>query len=342
MTDPCWYCGRAGEFLCDAPIGNASEPDRCEWDPAKGELRVDGSGCTERATQIVGADGYVRVCDGCAAAPQLKRRRARKPIDPKARRVITCDAAACRACAARFGWRTLMSAIVCTRSGKGRGCHGVSVERCHAHTAAEEPGPEGAGPEEIRAVVRAACAELFRSAPVIHRDAKPGNRDRWRENNRLFLDELREGRRWQEWAAKELEVRGLRVELPEHSERGAIEDADRWTRDDQDLVVRNTAVGDCVLEVKSRPLYFLDPPSYPYPTALVDTVDGWAAKAVEPRAVLLVSRPAKRILVVSAATRGRWTVKRARDGVRNTVADFYECPRNLLASFEWLVNKLLP
>jgi len=344
VTDPCWYCGRPGDLLCDGVIGAERWPDRCEWDPATGEPRLEDAGCTARATQIVGADGYVRVCDGCAAAPQLKRRRARKPIDPAARRPVTCDAAACRRCAVHFGWKQVLSAIVCTRGGKGHGCQRVGVHRCHAHVAAEEPGPEHAGPAEIREVVRAACAALFAAnpPPVIHRDTKPDNRDRWRENQALFLAELREGRRWQEWAAAELRLRGLRVELPEHSERAHIEDADRWTRRDQDLVVRGSAVGDCVLEVKSRPLYFLDPPSYPWSTALVDTVDGWAAKEIEPRAVLLVSRPARRILVVSAATRPRWTVKRAKDQVRNTVADFYECPKRYLASFEWLVQKLLP
>lgn len=254
MTDPCWYCGRSSELLCDFVIGKEAWPDRCEWDPAKGALSLEGEGCTVRATQIVGADGHVRVCDSCAAAPQLKRRRSRKPLDPKARRPVTG----------------------------------------------------------------------------------------WRGNNKLFLDELREGRRWQEWAAAELELRGLRVELPEHSERASIEYADRWTRGDKDLIVRNSAVGDCVLEVKSRPLYFIDAAGYPYPTALVDTVDGWHAKEVEPRAVLLVSRPAKRILVVSSATRREWVVKQAMDRVRNTRADFYECPRSRLASLEWLVSKLLP
>lgn len=335
---PCWYCGRPSDLLCDGVVGREQVPAGCST-----------TGCPNLAALIVGAGPQFTVCEPCAVSATHSRKRTRVPFDPAATQPVTCDAAACRSCARRFGWREVMSAIVCTRSGKGRGCHSMSVHRCHAHTAADEPGPEHASVEEIRAFVRAACAELFRTAPpppVIQRDLKPeiGRRhpDRWRDNAALFISELREGRKWQEWAAKELELRGLLVELPEYSERALIEDADRWTMHDQDIVVRNTAVGDCTLEVKSRPLYFLDPPSYPWPTALVDTVDGWAAKAVEPRAVLLVSRPAKRILVVSAATRGRWTVKRARDNVRNTLADFYECPRELLASFEWLVNKLLP
>jgi hypothetical protein len=332
VTDSCWYCGRASDVLCDGVIGRELVSSACS-----------APNCPNPAALVVGAGPEFAVCEPCAASPEHRRKRTCRPFDPAATRPITCDAAACRRCAVHFGWKTVMSAIVCTRGGKGHGCQHVGIHRCHAHVAAEEPGPEHAGPAEIREVVRAACAEIFASnPPVVHRDAKPDNRNRWRENAALFLAELREGRRWQEWAAAELQLRGLRVELPEHSERARIEDADRWTMQDQDIVVRNTAVGDCVLEVKSRPLYFLDPPSYPWPTALVDTVEGWAAKEVEPRAVLLVSRPAKRILVVSAKTRPRWTVKRAKDHVRNTVADFYECPRELLASMEWLVSKLLP
>lgn len=330
--DPCWYCGRAGELLCDFIIGSEQVAPGCS-----------SAGCPNPATLIVGAGPEFAVCDGCAAGPEHRRKRTRRPFDPAARRPTTCDAAACRRCAARFGWRTVMSAIVCTR-GRGGGCHDASLHRCHAHAGADpEAAPTGGE-------LRAACAALFATAfAPIYPDPPPGRtparvdaRPSWRRNDALFRAELREGRRWQEWAAKELEFRGLHVELAEHSERAAIEDADRWTMQDQDLVVRNSAVGDCVLEVKSRPLYFIDPPGYPYPTALVDTVDGWAAKAVEPRAVLLVSRPAKRILVVSAATRPRWLRKTAMDRVRNTMAEFYECPRTLLAGFEWLVSKLLP
>lgn len=346
---PCWYCGRPSDLLCDYVLGAGLGPDTCEWDPARGAPSDGTSGCTNRATQIVGADGYLRACDACAAAPQLKRRRARKPIDRPKIRIETCDTAACRACARRFGWKRIGGVIVCRRPG---GCQTDSVDRCHAHVGEAVEARGDITPEQVqaaRAALKAACAELFRTSPpppVIHRDLKPeiGRRhpDRWRDNAALFISELREGRKWQEWAAKELELRGLLVELPEYSERALIEDADRWTMHDQDIVVRNTAVGDCTLEVKSRPLHFIDPPGYPWPTALVDTVEGWAAKQVEPRAVLLVSRPAKRILVVSAATRPRWTVKTAKDSIRNTVADFYECPRHLLCSFEWLLAKLIP
>lgn len=164
----------------------------------------------------------------------------------------------------------------------------------------------------------------------------------WRENHDLFLAELKTGRVWQEWAAAELKIRGLRVELPEFEFRKHVRDADHFTATDCDLTILGSAVGDCVLEVKSRDIHFIDAPGYPYPTAMIDTVSGWEAKQVEPRAVLLVSRTAQRMLVATAATRPAWKVARKRDAVRGIWDDFYECPREYLRSMDWLVKKLRP
>lgn len=166
---------------------------------------------------------------------------------------------------------------------------------------------------------------------------------RWRENEALFREELEEGRRWQAWAAAELSLHlGMRVEMPDYEFREHIRDSGRFTANDCDLTIRGTAVGDVVLEVKSRPVYFGDALGYPYPTALIDTVDGWEAKRIEPRAVLLVSRTARRILVVPTATKPRWQVAERRDSVRGTWDRVYEIDRRLLQSFAWLVNKLRP
>lgn len=172
--------------------------------------------------------------------------------------------------------------------------------------------------------------------PAAHADVA------WRENHDLFIAELRVGRVWQEWAAGELKIRGLRVELPPFEIRRHLRDADSFTANDCDLTIRGSAVGDVVIEVKSRDIYFIDPAGYPYPTALIDTVSGWEAKQVEPRAVMLVSRTARRALVASAATKPRWSVARRRDAVRGIWDSFYECRREDLRPMEWLVKKLRP
>ena len=59
-----------------------------EWDPARGAPSDGTAGCSNRATVIVGADGYLRACDSCAAAPELRRRRSRKPLSARRARLI--------------------------------------------------------------------------------------------------------------------------------------------------------------------------------------------------------------------------------------------------------------
>lgn len=164
----------------------------------------------------------------------------------------------------------------------------------------------------------------------------------WRENHDLFLAELKEGRVWQEWVAGEFKIRGLQVELPEFEFRKHVRDADHFAATDCDMTLRGTAVGDVVLEVKSRPIHFIDAAGYPFETALIDTVSGWHVKQIEPRAVVLVSRTARRALVATAATRSAWAVERKRDTVRGIWDDFYACPKRHLRPLDWLVKRLRP
>lgn len=157
--EPCWYCGRPSDLLCDYQLGTVLAPDRCEWDPAAGAPAEDSTkGCPNRATQIVGADGDLRACDSCAAAPELRRRRTRKAINPTAEVVATCDAAACASCAKARGWKRIAATLVCRR-GRG-GCTSETVDRCDAHAEAGEGSTEwiGAAAVELeRSRLRAAC-----------------------------------------------------------------------------------------------------------------------------------------------------------------------------------------
>lgn len=164
----------------------------------------------------------------------------------------------------------------------------------------------------------------------------------WARNDGLFLAELREGWRWQRYVAAELRMYGFRVDEPENTVRRDIADAGRWTALDFDLAVRGTKVGDVVLEVKSRPIAFTDPLTFPDPLVMVDTVSGWNAKAIPPRAVVIVSRTTQRMIVVSAATRPSWRTHRARDGVRGNLEEWYLCPRKLVRPWGWLLRQLQP
>jgi len=128
-TEPCWYCQRVDAVLwCDYQLGGVHGPpeqlplpiDRVPWQEALGSPYM-----TDREISRM-----------------LFDMRLSSPI-------ATCDAAACRACSVRFGWRFV------THFGEH------TVDHCHHHADAGFGrtlfiGNEAA--ESIRAEVRALCA----------------------------------------------------------------------------------------------------------------------------------------------------------------------------------------
>jgi hypothetical protein len=119
--------------------------------------------------------------------------------------------------------------------------------------------------------------------------------------------------------------------------RDTIDDRHRFS-DEFDL--RVGVRRPCRVDVKSRRLEFTGPHDYPWSTALVDTVSGWNAKAIKPAAIVLVSQQTRALAVIRGSTEPDWIVRRRFDNVRRIEDDFYEVQRELLASFDDLVEWL--
>jgi hypothetical protein len=162
----------------------------------------------------------------------------------------------------------------------------------------------------------------------------------WFDNDALFRSELTTGHRWAQFVHDALAAHDLPVTLTPMQWRASIDDRHDFA-DEVDLVVGD---GDdpIIIECKSRRLRFGgSPTSYPYPTALVDTVYGWERKHPTPRAVVLVSQFTEHMLVVPVeASRNDWTVKSARDRVRGINEQWFECPSDRLWTFGDLVERL--
>jgi hypothetical protein len=159
----------------------------------------------------------------------------------------------------------------------------------------------------------------------------------WFSNDPLFRRELEAGHHWASLVAARLMDAGLDARLTPVAWRETIDDRHRFA-DERDIEVHaGTEV--VSIEAKSRRLAFTeDPATYPYATALVDTVSGWDQKIVKPKAVVLVSRETEAMLVVPVrTTQPRWTVKTTRDRVRNSEDRWYQCPKSLLLPFATLV-----
>lgn len=156
----------------------------------------------------------------------------------------------------------------------------------------------------------------------------------WSANTDLFLKELRAGYDWQILPLFFFRLHGLPAEMPALTIRKDIAEADRW-KDSQDITIGTNAI-----EVKSRNEEFTSSDSFPYPTAIVDTVSGYDAKQQKPLAYVFVSRPTGAMLCVRGTSSYRWTKTKKRDKVRNISDEFYVCPKSELRSMSALIRTL--
>lgn len=169
--------------------------------------------------------------------------------------------------------------------------------------------------------------------------------DDWLKNDELFRQELTIGHTWAGKVCERLKSAGFNAELTPMEWRQTVERRKDF-QDEHDILIHlpNRTV---FVECKSRRLKFTaDPSSFPYPTAMVDTVTGWNRKTVPVSAVCLISQETSEILVIPLSSKSQWKKRTIFDRVRQIKEENYECPRNLLRSFtdftDWLQSQADP
>lgn len=173
---------------------------------------------------------------------------------------------------------------------------------------------------------------------------------KWHNNDALFHQELVTGHQWSTRVGERLRAElpagcGYEVTVTPMEWRESLADVARF-RSEKDIVVARPGGPECVVEVKSRDLHFTDDPrSYPeaFPTAIVDTVDGWESKVHRDQvvAVVLVSQKTAGMLVVPVrTTRRSWVTESRWDKKRKHWAVNYEVHRRRLATMADLVTYL--
>lgn len=160
----------------------------------------------------------------------------------------------------------------------------------------------------------------------------------WGYDDTLFRREAQIGQSFSEAVATYLNDRNIACHATELEFAKDVQDRERFKTHEQDIVFHK--FGGC-LEVKSRRLKFdSDPASYPFATALVDTVSGWEAKASTPLAVILISQETKAMLVVPPSTKDSWGKFSSFDKIRRINETWYECPKTNLVHIDHLVEFL--
>lgn len=149
------------------------------------------------------------------------------------------------------------------------------------------------------------------------------------------------GKQWEEYVCEKLVEEDIPAEM---TCEGWIEGANvrQLTEEDQDIVIP-TDGEPIVIEVKSRhgkTQFGWEPESYPYDTAIVETLPGWNAKKVKPDYYVLVSADSGAILVADENDHEHW--------LEGLFYDSYERKRNRclvvpiehLKTWDWFIDDL--
>lgn len=150
------------------------------------------------------------------------------------------------------------------------------------------------------------------------------------ERRAYFLEQLRIGDKWADHVADMIIKAGKSAYATPTKVAASEAEIEQFTRYEKDILLD----GDRSLEVKSRSFAFTGVESYPYETVFVDTVEGWAVKAVKPVAVAVVSQVTGGIVMVPMSSAAVWSQKTVYDSKRGFEVTVLECPRFALKSFE--------
>jgi len=159
----------------------------------------------------------------------------------------------------------------------------------------------------------------------------------WRDNHALFEQELKKGHSWQTKVGEVLIEAGIPAIVSGIMPVQYTRNKSYNYPEDRDIFIEP----DFVIEVKSRNLYFTSPYTFPFDTAIMDTVRGWDQKDPEPRAVVLVSQLTGAMICVNVMEAKKdWSQEVIWDSVRQIKDNTYLCPKKYLRPFDELVEWL--
>lgn len=150
------------------------------------------------------------------------------------------------------------------------------------------------------------------------------------ERKAYFIEQLKIGDGWADYVAKQITQVGKFAEATPTKVAQSEAEIRDFTENEKDILLSR----DRTLEVKSRSFHFTSVDDYPYETAFVDTVEGWLAKRQHPVAVCVVSQRSGGVVVVPVSSAPMWGKRRVFDSKRGFEVDVFECPKDLLRSFE--------
>lgn len=156
----------------------------------------------------------------------------------------------------------------------------------------------------------------------------------WMQNDKLFLQQLALGRRYQGLVALRLAALGCGVEIAPLRVRGDVKDRHAYS-DSGDLFVSNAAGVRVTVEVKSRDRAFTCPADYEWDDILVRADKPWNGDI--PAAHFFISQVTESILVVADTSRPQWIRREIYDQKRGIKYAAFYCPRARIGTvLQWV------
>lgn len=158
---------------------------------------------------------------------------------------------------------------------------------------------------------------------------------KWSDNNDLFIKELTEGFAWQSIPMMFFKLHNFDVQMPNLEIRDdSIKNAAPFFNS-KDLFVNNMRI-----EIKSRKEKFTSPDSFPYDTAMVDTVKKFTGRTDKPVAYVMISRDTGSMLWVDSTRYKEWDIIERFDNTRKFREKFFVVDKSKLLPMNLLVSAL--
>lgn len=155
-------------------------------------------------------------------------------------------------------------------------------------------------------------------------------------SRKIYEKRFFEGQRFVKIVADLLKTHGFEVRTPLQRVK-ALRKANKDSGDIHIMDGENIRFN---LEVKSRGLTFTCIEDYPYARVFIDNINQWNAKKHRVAAVIIISQPTEKMIVVPISSRKNWKEEEVTDPEKAVRVWKYSVNKMYCISFEELIQKL--
>lgn len=158
----------------------------------------------------------------------------------------------------------------------------------------------------------------------------------WSENDALFLNELKEGIKWQRLPEMLFNLHGLKTIMGDNNSfRDSIKNSSEY-KDSFDVLVEDRFN----IESKSRNYKFTSPADFPFDTIFIENVSGYEQRVKPVFAYVNVSKITGGMIFIGGKKTSNWKIVKAFDKTRKIYDEWYCVSKEKFRTMDFLINKI--